>query len=167
LCNGPVWKYNNLHATVRPIVWTLPVMALQVTKPLAFVYWALRRLFRELSDDGYSDWKALAIISLVEVFLFVSAIFFISILLGQSAAAWLMHWKLYGAILISFGVVASNHYLLRFEDKWAQFEQEFNSYSRLKRALGYAVTTGVVLLALVLLLLSRQEFFAMARSAAL
>lgn len=136
-------------------------------KPIAFAYWGLRRLARELSDDGYSDWKALAVICLVEVFLLVSAISFMSVHLGPSAVAWIMQWKLYGAILITVGVVGSNYYLLRFKEQCAQYEPEFRSYSRPKRALGYAAVAGVVLLALVLVLLSRPAFIAMARSAAL
>ena len=135
-------------------------------KPIAFAYWELRRRARELSDDGYSDWKALATICLVEMFLILSAISFISVHLGPSVVAQIMHWKLYGAILIAAGVVGSNYYLLRFKDRWAQYEPEFRSYSRIKRALGYTAVAGLVILALVLMFLSRPAFIAMARSVA-
>jgi hypothetical protein len=133
-------------------------------KPLAFAYWGLRRLARELSDDGYADWKALAIICFVEIFLIVAAISFMSVHLGPAAVAQIMHWKLYGAILIAAGVVGSHYYLLRFKDRSAQYEPEFRSYSQIKRASGYAAVAGAVILTLVLLFLSRNAFMAMARS---
>jgi hypothetical protein len=135
-------------------------------KPVAFAYWGLRRLARELSDDGYSDWKALATICFVEIFLIVAAISFMSVHLGPSFVAQIMHWKLYGAILIAAGVVGSNYYLLRFKDRWAQYEPEFRSYSQIKRALGYTAVAGAVILTLVLMFLSRHAFIAMARSVA-
>jgi hypothetical protein len=60
----------------------------------------------------------------------------------------------------------SNYYFLRFKDRWAQYEPEFTSYSQIKRALGYTAVAGVVILALVLMFLSRPAFIAMARSVA-
>jgi hypothetical protein len=135
-------------------------------KPIAFAYWGLRRLARELSDDGYSDWKALATICLVEMLLIVSAISFMSVHLGPSFVTQIMHWQLYGAILIAAGVVESNYYFLRFTNRSAQHEPEFRSYSQIKRALGYTAIAGVGILASVLMFLSRPAFIAMARSVA-
>jgi hypothetical protein len=139
---------------------------LQATKPLAFAYWGVRRLCRELSDDGYCDWKALAFICLLEVLLVISAISFAAVNLGRSAVLWLIHWRLYGAVLVSVGVVMSNYYLLRHEDRWTRYEPEFNLYPRYKRVFGYAITGGIALLTMVLVLLTKHAFNAIARSAA-
>jgi hypothetical protein len=120
-----------------------------MTKVLAFVFWALRGFFRGfLYDDGYSDWKALALISCTEILGIMTGIFITSLAVGHRLlpTSKPILWVL--GVGIALGTMGANYYMLRFENRWARFETEFQAYSMGARILsGIAIVVVFVILA--------------------
>lgn len=104
-------------------------------KCLAFVYWRLRDFFG-VYEDGYSDWKALAIICCAEIACVVLVLLSVSVALNrliifQSDAA-----ALGFSVVLSCGVVAWNYYVLRHNNGWVQYRAEFEAYPARIRIVG-------------------------------
>jgi multisubunit Na+/H+ antiporter MnhB subunit len=130
------------------------MMPVRSTKLLAFAYWELRRFFRTfLHDDGYSDWKALAVICCAQLGGIMAAVSVISIILGHRILPASRASMYSFAIALACGVTAVNYYALRFQNKWARFEAEFEHYSARAQTLGrLAVFVAVIVIAVTTLL---------------
>lgn len=123
---------------------------------LAFAYWELSRFFsRFLYDDGYSEWKALAIIcstQILAVMLFVSTI---SVLLGHRVKLGPKGFTLVLPITLSAVITAANYFALRFRNRSAKFFEESEHYTARVRTLGaIAVFLSIGLIAIVSLLVT-------------
>ncbi len=131
-------------------------MAFRPSKLLAFAYWQLRRFFKfTLYDDGYSDWKAMATLCVVQLLLGLVALTLISKYVGYRLLTYEGSSELPSAILITGVVVGGNYYVLRFENRWARLEVEFESYSKLTRVLGGLAVGVAIVFALVMSVITK------------
>jgi hypothetical protein len=116
-----------------------------MTKLYAFAFWNIRQFFKRMYDDGYADWKALAVIGCTEILGIMAAVFMVSIAVGYKLlpSSKPVLWILGAGI--SLGIAGINYYMLRFENKWTRFEREFNSYST-----GVRILSGIAIAAVVM-----------------
>jgi hypothetical protein len=125
-----------------------------LSKVLAFAFWRLREFFRAVHDDGYSEWKAFAVICCAQICGITGLVFGIFVVLKRPVKlpAEVSPWAF--AIILSSVVVAANHYLLRLDTSWAQFKAEFEAYSARSQMVGSVLTFAAVILLAVFGLLT-------------
>jgi hypothetical protein len=136
--------------TIGPSTIQLPELYKHsMTKLLAFVFWELRGFFRDfLYDDGYSDWKALAVMCCVEIMAIMAAVFIASLILGHRILPNSKLSEYLWAIGIGTAVAAINYYVLQVDDRWARFKPEFEGYSARGRFLGrLAIFAAIIAIA--------------------
>jgi hypothetical protein len=116
-------------------------------KPLAFAYWELNRLFTTTSfGDGYSEWKALAVVGCTQIAAIMLVISAISMVLGYRIFPPSKEFRLFFSAGLGVPVLAVNHFALRSGNRYAALEREFRTYARRTRTLGAVAVVLVVLM---------------------
>jgi len=94
------------------------------------MFWHIRGLAKATSDDGFADSKALIVVAGAQGCLIVAVLSLISVVLQQR----ILPAPGLATILFSFGVafalIAVNHRMLLFQNRWRRFETEFKRYPR-------------------------------------
>jgi hypothetical protein len=123
-------------------------MTTEVAKRFAFAFYQLRTLFKALYDDGFSDFKALVILLMIECFVMVDVGGLASILVGRLLLPTTTSMMLitYLPILLAFSI--ANYELLLKDQRWAKFKGEFDSYSTRTQIVGWIVVIGFIALSL-------------------
>ena len=114
------------------------------TKPLAFVFWILNRMFKVIYDDGFSDVKALAVIVCSELLILmgVLCIAFLGVGYRFLPVHGALSFVMAGAL--SLAVTGLNYYALCYENRWIRFKAEFETYSVTTRVFSGLAITAVV-----------------------
>jgi hypothetical protein len=119
---------------------------LHLRKLLAFVFWGLRRVLTAIGGDYGLDWRASTLLVCTEVGLVLCLLGIASIVLGRSfIPASGLRLTYFGVFLVG-GVSLLNYYELQYQDKWKQFEREFNGYSRSRKTIGCVVVVMLPIL---------------------
>jgi hypothetical protein len=119
--------------------------ATYLSKALAFSFWTLRRTFSALYDDGYADWKALAVLGGSQVLTLFMGISLLSIVLGHRVLTVTKMSTFCLCVGVGLSVTALNYYALRYRDRWTRFEPQFERYPTLARVVGSIVVVVLVI----------------------
>ncbi len=121
----------------------------QPLKWFSFAYWELSRLFKAIYDDGWAEWKAMAILICAEICMIMGVYGFISLLIGHRLLhATSLLLRVFGIIVV-LAIIAGNYYTLLSGNRWSRFEAEFESYSRATQVTGCVGVVGILLGTLV------------------
>jgi hypothetical protein len=123
----------------------------------AYAFFRLRNCARALSNDGLHDWKALLVISVVQIYVLLDAAFLSEVILRRRLFP--SNWSVV-VVPLAFGLVAANYFALLYEERWRRYEDEFRSYSAKARRVGAIVIIAVIVLVLLSLVVT---FYAMSR----
>jgi hypothetical protein len=117
----------------------------QPLKWLSFAYWELSRLFKAIYDDGWAEWKAMAILICAEIFMLMGVYGCISLFIGHRLLHTTSSLSRPLGIMVVLAVIAANYYALLSNNRWSRFEAEFESYSRATRIAGCVGVVGILL----------------------
>lgn len=115
------------------------------TKLLAFAFYQLRELFKILRDDRFSDFKALSIILFTESCLLLDTLAVASILAGHLFVPRTTGTNIIGYVFVLVCLADINYRLLKRNDNWSRFKQEFDAYPWWGRVLGRLAVGSVVI----------------------
>ena len=120
-------------------------MRFRLLKVFSFVYWELSQLFKAIYDDGFAEWKAMAILICAEIFVIMGVYGCISLLIGHRLLhATPLASRLVGIVVV-LAVVAANYGALLSNNRGYRFEAEFESYPRFVRVAGFIGIVGILL----------------------
>ena len=107
------------------------------------LFYKLYRFWKAISDDGWSDWKALIVIEGINVFIILSIDIFIKVLFKFGFILELP--KL--TFIILFAIISVLHYYaFLHDDRWREYEEEFESYSSFKNKIINLSVLGFILI---------------------
>jgi hypothetical protein len=115
-------------------------------KLLAFAYLALRKVLWTISDDRSVDWRAMGLLICTQIGLVLCILEFASVIEGRRLLPAQGPRLVQFAVLVSSAITAFNYYVVRYKNKWKQFDSEFESYSKLTQNI-----SGVAMIILTLL----------------
>ena len=111
-------------------------------KYLYYLYYKLYKFFVAISDDFLNEWKPLAIISLLPIFLLLETLVWYSVI--KRGFVELGDIRL-PVILVSLSIVITNYYFFLHKGKWKLYVKEFDSYEKKKNIVGGIVVAIVVI----------------------
>jgi hypothetical protein len=82
-----------------------------------------------VSEDSWSDWKALLIVEGINVFIVLTIDIFIKVLFKSS---FILELPKLAFVLLFATISFLHYYIFLHNDRWKEYEEEFKSYSRKK-----------------------------------
>ena len=100
---------------------------LHLKKAYYLLFYKIQRFFEGISDDGWSEWKALLVVSVTQILLITELLIWIVIL-----NKWMLDIHKYWIGLIGFLITFVNYHLLFHMNIRIKYEEEFKYYSKKK-----------------------------------
>ena len=128
---------NGSLAGIRPAKW------------LAFAFWQMKRVFKSYNNDGYAEFAALTLLGGIQLTGIVTVLALVSSLVGHR----IIPGKPLGLALVAL-LVAGNHLVLLYRNRWTRYRAEFENYSARAHTLGAVAVYVSLVVAPVVLVLS-------------
>jgi hypothetical protein len=122
---------------------------IQPTKILAFAFYQVRTWFKTVSDDGFSDFKALVVVLAIEYFLLADAAGLASVLAGRLLIPTERRGLVTVVAAVVFGLGFANYRCIWKDGKWSRFKSEFDFYSVRVRVFGQIALVAAVIVSFV------------------
>ena len=113
-----------------------------------YLYYKIFNAAKSISDDVLNEWKPLIIISALEIFIFIQAIIWYSVLTKNIYRGSNIYFFLLSIALVSF-----NYYIFIYNHKWKQYIQSFKKISKKKD-----IWNGIIILFGILGILGTMIF---------
>jgi hypothetical protein len=112
-------------------------------KVLSFAYWELDVFFKICSVGGSVEWKVMTVLGVAQVCALFILYGCIELLLGHREV-YLGPYLRIGVVALACAIYAANYWALISKNRWHQFKEEFESYSRFTRVAGCVLVVGGV-----------------------
>ncbi len=87
------------------------------------LFYKTHRFFEEISNDGWSEWKALVIIGGAQMLLLVELGVWLALFTKE-----IFNFPKYSIVLIGTIIATINYFALFNNENWRQYEEEFKKY---------------------------------------
>jgi heme/copper-type cytochrome/quinol oxidase subunit 4 len=99
------------------------------------IFYKLYCFWKAVSDDNWSDWKALIIMGKAQIILLLECYIWWTVITKKG-----FDFPNYWLIIPVFSIVIVNYYLLLNNGRWKEYEEEFKQYPKTKsRIAGWLV----------------------------
>jgi len=99
----------------------------KIKKVYSLFFYKLYCLFKSQSEDGWEDWKALVVIGGLQGLLIIEFYTWCDIIFKNNNIEFSSPRIVIA--LIAIIITAFNYYVLLYQDRWRQYEEEFKQYS--------------------------------------
>ncbi len=116
-------------------------------KKITFLlFYKLNHFFRWVSEDGWSDWKALLVIQVLFAFLILSVDIYIKVLFKGSSLIMDLPKAYFIILFVAYSLL--NYYYFLHEDRWKMYQNEFENYPKNKSRLISLLVLSFIILVL-------------------